>query len=346
MANGRPNAGGRSLISTDPPEHMKYRLLTQSWFMPKHLKTLTEQIGAIADKSVAKLRSRNKCDFVEDIALYYPLEVVMLILGVPETDLPFMLRLTQEVFAPLDPDSMPAGIDPSDPSAMALALKSTTEQLERYFSKITEDRRANPRNDIASIIANATIDGQPMSPADMLGYYAIIATAGHDTTSSSTSAAMYALATQPEMFRRVKADPTLIPKLVEEAIRWASPVKTFMRSPTERVEYGGRVFEPNDWLMLCYASANRDEAVFDHGERFDIDRPKSDHLAFGFGPHVCLGQHLARREMIMLFERLLPALKSVEIDGEPKMTESFFVSGLKSLPIRYELENAPVSAPV
>ena len=343
LTGGSPEIG-RSLVSVDPPEHMKLRLLTQSWFMPKNLKSLDEQIGILADKTVAKLRNRNRCDFVDDIALYYPLEVVMAILGVPEEDLPFMLRLTQEIFAPLDPDSMPEGVDANDPAAFGLAMKSTIEALQGYFQKITEDRRANPRNDIASVIANATIDGKPLSPSDTLGYYGIVATAGHDTTSTSTSAAMYALALQPETFARVKADPTLIPKLVEEAIRWATPVKTFMRSPVERVTLGDRVFEANDWIALCYASANRDESRFDHAEEFDIDRPLPEHLAFGFGPHVCLGQHLARREMIALFERLIPALKSVELDGEIEMTKSFFVNGLKHLPIRYELEETPVPA--
>lgn len=343
ITGGSPTIA-RSLISIDAPEHMKYRLLTQSWFMPKNLKTLDAEIVEIADRSIAKLMQRSNVDFVEDIALYYPLEVVMSILGVPQEDLPFMLRLTQEIFAPLDPDSMPKGVDPTDPAAFALAMKSTIDNLDAYFQTITTDRRANPRNDIATIIANAEINGAPLSSSDMIGYYGIIATAGHDTTSTSSSAAMLALTKQPELLRRLKADPTLIANFVEEAIRWATPVKTFMRSTTEEVDYGGRHFAPNDWLMLCYASANRDEAHIQNAEAFDIDRPRFDHVAFGYGPHVCLGQHLARRELITFFERLLPILKSVELDGEIEMTRSFFVNGLKRLPIRYELE--AIAAPV
>ncbi|MGE4323791.1 MAG: cytochrome P450 [Sphingobium sp.] len=342
LTGGKPNFG-RSLVNMDPPDHMKYRLLTQKYFMPKHIKTLDAQIAEIADRSAAKLLGRGSVDFVDDIALYYPLEVVMSILGVPQKDLPFMLRLTQEIFAPLDPDSMPEGVDPNDPAAFGKAMQSTIANLDAYFSGLTADRRTNPQNDIATILATAEINGAPMPDFDLLGYYVIIATAGHDTTSSTSSAAMYALATQPETFARVKADLSLIPRLVEEAIRWSTPVKTFMRSPVEDVEYKDMQFRKNDWLMLCYASANRDEDYFPDAELFDMDRTIKEHMAFGFGPHICLGQHLARREIIALFERLVPMLKSVSIDGDIEMTQSFFVNGLKHLPIRYELESEPAA---
>jgi cytochrome P450 len=342
LTGGKPNFG-RSLVNMDPPDHMKYRLLTQKYFMPKHLKTLDEQIGEIADRSAAKLVGRDTVEFVDDIALHYPLEVVMSILGVPQQDLPFMLRLTQEIFAPLDPDSMPEGVDATDPAAQGKAMQSTMSHLEQYFNRITADRRANPQNDIATILSTAEINGAPMPDFDLIGYYVIIATAGHDTTSSTSSAVMYALASQPETFARVKADLSLLPKLIEEAIRWSTPVKTFMRSPVEDVEYNGMTFRKDDWLMLCYASANRDEAYFPDADAFDMDRTIKEHMSFGYGPHMCLGQHLARREIIALFERLVPMLKSVSIDGDVEMTQSFFVNGLKHLPIRYELEDAPLS---
>ena len=342
MTGGSPNMG-RSLISMDPPDHMKYRLLTQSWFMPKNLKKIDGNIAEIADRTVEKMVRCSQLDFVVDVALHYPLEVVMSILGVPAEDFPFMLRLTQEIFAPLDPDSTPEGVDANDPAAFGMAMKATIDTLYDYFGKITIDRRALPRDDVASLIANATIDGEPMPVADMLAYYGIIATAGHDTTSTSSAAAMYALATQPNLFRRVKADPALIPRLVEEAIRWATPVKTFMRTTAAPLEFAGRQFEANDWLMLCYASGNRDEAKIQDADAFDIDRPRFEHIAFGYGPHMCLGQHLARRELVILFERLLRVLGSVELAGPTEMTRSFFVNGLKRLPIRYELEDVPAS---
>src|SRR4029078_13658460 len=169
------------------------------------------------------------------------------------------------------------------------------------------------------------------------GYYTIIATAGHDTTSSSTAGAMWALATVPGLLERVRADPALIPNLIEEAIRWTTPVRTFMRSASADTELRGRKIKAGDWLMLCYASGNRDEEVFPNPDTFDIDRAPNRQLAFGFGAHLCLGQHLARLEMRILYEELLPKLKSVRLNGDPRYVESYFVTGLKSLPIRFEL---------
>jgi cytochrome P450 len=338
LSGGKPYLA-RSLVQMDPPDHIKYRLMTQGWFAPKHLATLEARIGKLADAAVAKLDGLGgSCDFVEAIGLNYPLEIVMDIIGVPKEDLPFMLELTQEMFAPRDPDFAPEGVDVNDPAFIAAAMKATQDRIGAYFSKITEDRRRQPREDVATIVANAEIDGEPISDVDALGYYIILITAGHDTTSSSTAAAMYALASQPELFARVKADPCLIPALIQEAVRWGTPVKTFMRSLAEDAEFEGVPFRKDDWLMLCYASANRDELVLDNADRFDIDRPKFAHVAFGYGPHVCLGQNLAKLEMTMLFERLIPRLKSVSLSGEMELSQSFFVNGPKHLPIKFELE--------
>ncbi|MEZ6024465.1 MAG: cytochrome P450, partial [Hyphomonadaceae bacterium] len=159
----------------------------------------------------------------------------------------------------------------------------------------------------------------------------------HDTTSTTTSGAMWALATQPGLLERVRDDLSLVPALIEEAIRWTTPVKTFMRSASADTDLRGRTIRKGDWLMLCYASGNRDEEVFPNPACFDIDRTPNRQLAFGFGAHLCLGQHLARMEMRLLFEHLLPRLKSVSLDGAPRYTESWFVNGLKTLPIRFEL---------
>jgi len=204
-----------------------------------------------------------------------------------------------------------------------------------YFRGITEDRRRNPRDDLATVIANARIGGDYMPDHDATSYYMIVATAGHDTTSSSTAGAIWALAEDPEQFARVKANPELIPGLVDEAIRWMTPVKHFMRSATADTELSGRRITKGDWLMLCYASGNRDEEVFEHPDRFRSDRKPNRHVAFGYGAHLCLGQYLAKLEMRILFEELLPRLKSLSLGGEVKMTQAYFVSGPKKLPIRF-----------
>jgi hypothetical protein len=170
-----------------------------------------------------------------------------------------------------------------------------------------------------------------------MSYYMIVATAGHDTTSSSTAGAIWGLAENPEQLAKVKADPSLIPGLVDESIRWVTPVKTFMRTATEATEFAGRNLAKDDWMMLCYASGNRDEEVFDDPAAFQIERKPNKHLAFGYGAHLCLGQHLAKMEMRILWEEMLPRIKSLELNGQPKNSQATFVSGPKTMPIRFEM---------
>ncbi|SED52852.1 cytochrome P450 [Bradyrhizobium erythrophlei] len=333
---GGPNLV-RSLVQMDAPDHPKYRALTQGWFMPANLGKFEGRVREIARATVQRMLDRGgACDFVEDVALGYPLHVIMEILGVPEADEPRMLKLTQELFGPQDPDTarVREALSAEQVSAM---LQAIVADFSAYFRKITENRRQSPRDDLATVIANAKIGGDYMPEHDQTSYYMIVATAGHDTTSSSTAGAIWALARDPAEFAKVKANPELIPGLVDEAIRWMTPVKHFMRSATADTELGGRKIAKGDWLMLCYASGNRDEEVFEDPDRFRSDRKPNRHVAFGYGAHLCLGQYLAKLEMRILFEELLPHLKSLSLDGEVKMTQAYFVSGPKKLPIRFEV---------
>jgi cytochrome P450 len=261
----------------------------------------------------------------------------MLILGLPPEDEPRMLKLTQELFGNQDPDLTRGEGGLSDPTAAAQQLFEVFMDFSAYFGAVTADRRANPRDDVSTVIANATVDNEQISDFEAMSYYTIIAAAGHDTTSSSTAGAVWALCDHPDEFAKLKRDPSLIPGLVEEAIRWTTPVKHFMRSATEDTEVRGRAIAKGDWLMLCYLSANRDEDVFDEPTKFRVDRDPNRHVGFGYGPHLCLGQHMAKMEMRILFEEMLPRLKSIEFAGEPKLTASNFVSGPKTLPVRFEL---------
>ncbi|HWX59817.1 cytochrome P450 [Bradyrhizobium sp.] len=334
---GGPNLV-RSLVQMDAPDHPKYRALTQGWFMPGNLTKFEPRIREIARHTVEKMIAKGgACDFVADVALGYPLHVIMEILGVPEQDEPRMLRLTQELFGPHDPDKTRIR-EQLTAEQLAAMLQMVVNDFSTYFRVITEDRRRDPRDDLASVIANARINGDYLPEHDATSYYIIVATAGHDTTSSSTAGAIWALAENPEQFAMVKADPSLISGLVDEAIRWMTPVKNFMRSASADTELGGRDVKKGDWLMLCYASANRDEEVFEEPYRFRCDRKPNRHIAFGYGAHLCLGQYLAKLEMRILFEELLPRLKSIALDGEVKMTQAVFVNGPKRLPIRFELD--------
>ena len=338
MTGGSPHLL-RTLIHMDAPDHMKYRILTQAWFMPQNLKKLEDRIRVIARTAVDKMAAKGgECDFVNEVALHFPLRVIMTILGVPEEDEPRMLKLTQELFGAADPELS------RDPNAAATDSSTGREfdmgvinDFFAYFQALSAARRANPTDDLASLIANSRIDGQPISDFEAMSYYIIVATAGHDTTSSSTAGALWALAENPGEFAKLKADLSLIPGLVDESIRWTTPVKTFMRTVTADTELAGQPLKKDDWLMLCYASGNRDGAVFEDADSFRVDRKSNRHLAFGYGAHLCLGQHLAKMEMRILWEELIPRLKSVELAGTPAMSEAVFVNGPKRLPIRFEM---------
>lgn len=326
-----------TITNMDGETHRKYRGIAQSWFLPGNLAKREADIRAIARKFVDRmLATGGRCDFAKDIALYYPLHVILNILGLPEEDEHIILKLTQEIFSPQDPEitKTDASLTAED---RANFMYDRIREFQDYFQQLGEDRRANPRGDLASVIANAVIDGVPISPADEFGYYTNIATAGHDTTSSATGTAMWELAANPAEFAKVKADPSLIPGLVEEAIRMSVPIKSFMRTAGQDVEVNGHQFAKGDWIMLCYPSGNRDEAVFDAPEAFRVDRKPNKLVSFGYGAHFCLGQSLARMEMRILFEELLPRLKSVTLDGAPKRTVSWFISGPKTVPIRFEV---------
>jgi cytochrome P450 len=252
-------------------------------------------------------------------------------LGVPEQDEAELLRMTQVLFGAHDLDFGDSNLTPEQ------RLVQVVTELNTYFGAMAQDRRRNPRNDIATILANATIDGAPLDPMNLLSYFIIVATAGHDTTSATIAGGLKALMENPEQLQRLRNEPALMPKAVAEMLRWVAPVKHFVRTAVQDVEIGGQPIQTNDAVMLLFASACRDEAVFPDGDRFRIDREPNLHLAFGYGPHVCLGMHLARLEIAAFFQALLPRLRHIEPGGKAEYTESIFVSGLKRLPVRVEL---------
>ena len=327
----------KSLVQMDAPDHMKYRLLTQTWFMPKNLRILEDRIREIARETVEHMLSLgDECDFARDVALHYPLRVVMNILGVPREDEPRMLLLTQQLFGSTDPELNRDRAEITDPVAGLQMLNFVVADFENYFKELTANRRKNPQEDVATVLANSTVNGAPIPDRELNGYYIIVATAGHDTTSASTAGAMMELARNPALFERFRSADVDKAGLIEEAVRWTTPVQHFMRSAVEDTELNGQKIKAGDWMMLCYASGNRDEAVFADPFTFNPDRAPNTQIGFGFGGHVCLGQHLARMEMRILMEELLPRLASVELTGDPARVESVFVGGLKRLPIRFK----------
>ena len=321
----------KSLVQMDDPEHRLHRNLTADWFLPKNLAKLDSRLEELAQRSIDQMvAAGGEIDFASEIAMQYPLYVILAILGLPESDYPRMLRLTQELFGADDDEFR------RNPDALAGILE-TVADFTRYFDQLTEDRRAHPTDDLSSVIANGMIDGKPIGDKERLGYYTIAATAGHDTTSNAMAGGFKALIEHPDQLARLQNDMSLLPTAVDEIIRWTSPVKHFMRRATRDYDLRGVTVKEGQDVLISYWSANRDDDAFDDPFRFDIGRSPNKHLAFGFGVHYCLGAMLARMELKALLGALLPRLKKVELAGTPQLTRSAFVSGVKHLPIRYEL---------
>jgi cytochrome P450 len=319
-----------TLVHVDDPEHRSYRAVTADWFQAGSLARLEFRIAELARRTVDRMVDMGgACDFAADIAKPMPLEVILSILGLPESDYPRMLQLTQELFGGDDPE-LARGATPEDQMQVIYDFFS-------YFGALIDERRARPTDDLASVIANATLDGEPLGPFQMVSYYMIIATAGHDTTSYSMAGGLQALLENPDQLARLQARPDLVPTAVDEMIRWVSPVRHFLRNLVEPYELGGQRLEAGERVLLSYWSANRDEAVFDDPFRFDVGRQPNRHLAFGFGAHYCLGALLAKMEMRALFGELIPRLRWIEPAGPAELTRSIFVGGHKHLPVRYEI---------
>jgi cytochrome P450 len=320
----------RTLIHVDDPEHRDLRGVTSEWFLPKNLSKLDARLAELSKRYVDKMESLGgECDFAQDIAMHLPLNVILDILGLPESDYPRMLKLTQELFGSSD-EELRRGSSPED-------LIAVIQDFFAYFTKVTEERRLSPTDDLASAVANGKINGEELTMMQTISYYVIAATAGHDTTASAIAGGLQALIENPDQMEKLKKDPSLVSTAADEIIRWVTPVKHFMRTATEDYTISGVTIKKGESVLLAYPSANRDEEVFDKPNVFDISRSPNKHLAFGFGVHYCLGAMLARMEIKAILTELIPRLKSVELAGEPSLMKTLFVGGLKHLPIRYEM---------
>jgi cytochrome P450 len=322
--------GVSTLIHMDDPQHRAVRAIGADWFRPKAMRALKLRIDELAKRFVDQMVTAGpECDFVQEVAVNYPLYVIMSMLGLPESDFPRMLTYTQELFGNDDAEFQ-RGTSIEDQLGVLL-------EMFGYFNELTAARRANPTEDLASAIANATIDGEPLSDIDTVSYYLIIATAGHDTTSAVISGGLHALIDHPDQRERLRANMDLMPLATEEMIRWVTPVKEFMRTAREDTTIRNVHIAEGESVLLSYVSSNRDEEVFDDPFRFDVGRDPNRHNAFGYGVHFCLGAALARMEVNSFFAELIPRLQTIELTGDPQHTATIFVGGPKHLPIRYSL---------
>ncbi|EKF25211.1 cytochrome P450-terp [Mycolicibacterium hassiacum DSM 44199] len=322
--------GVRTLIHMDDPQHRDVRKIGADWFRPKAMRDLQIRVDELARIHVDKMAELGpECDFAQQVAVNFPLYVIMSLLGIPEADFGLMLKLTQELFGS-DDEEFKRGTSTEEQSASLL-------EMFEYFTALTASRRENPTDDLASAIANAKINGEPLSDIDTMSYDLIVAAAGHDTTSATISGGMLALIEHPDQHERLRADLGLMPLATEEMIRWVTPVKAFMRTAQRDTTVRGVPIAAGESVLLSYVSANRDEEVFDDPFRLDVSRDPNKHIAFGYGVHFCLGAALARMEINSFFTELLPRLRSVELAGDPEFVATTFVGGPKHLPIRYRL---------
>lgn len=332
--SGSPNPlrDMKTIISMDPPEHRDYRKVASGFFTPRGIEQLDEIVETSARALIDGLGTDGEVDIVERIAARHPLRVLATILGLDEEQEERLLVMTQELFGAEDPDLRREGEDHSAARA-ELGLEFYT-----MFNDIIGDRRACPRDDLASLLANAEVsEGCPLGDLETFGYYLIVFTAGHDTTRNALSGAFSAFMDHPDQLERLRRDPSLARSAVEEVVRWTSPVNYMKRTAVTDCELNGQRISAGDQLALFYCSANRDADVFDDPFTFDIGRQPNRHLGFGWAEHYCLGAHLARTSMRALLLQLAERVEMMEPAGPAAHTASNFVVGYKSLPVRYRI---------
>jgi cytochrome P450 len=314
----------RSMNNMDGADHRANRNITQEDFQKIPIAKLTADVDEIAAEFVERVVARTpECDFVATAAAWYPLRVIMTLFGIPPQQEGEMLDLTRRLFGAADDDVRKSAGGPKNPI-------ETIQAFFERFRPVIQERRLCPRDDIAGKIAAA-----PIPDFEALSYCVTIATAGHDTTSAAISGGLLALIRNPGEMAKLRANSELLDTAVDEMIRWTAPVKHFFRTATQEYVLRGRTIRQGDSLMLAFPSGSRDEDVFPEAGMFRVDREPNRHLALGSGPHVCLGQHLARLEMKRFFSHLLDRLDDIELAGEPAYVDGWFISGVKRLPIRY-----------
>jgi cytochrome P450 len=336
----REATGGRPymikpLNAMDAPEHQQMRSVVQQYFTPTKIKQLKSRIDQEANNSISTIREINSCcDFASQIAFEYPLRVIMPMLGIPKRDYQLLFRLTKQLFSPGDPDYKRINVDlKEDP---ARDMKEIHKEFHSYFSNLLNQKRKHPSTDLITEIAHAMPNNKYMDQDNAVHYCILLATAGHDTTSYSLSEAMYQISLNSSLLTSLSEDPEHVAsRLTEEAVRLAAPTRHFIRTANQDVTISGTKIHSGDSIILWFPSACRDEMIYPDPDILKIDRTyKVAQPAFGSGPHVCLGMHLARLELTCFLQEFGKQARSVDLIESPRYTESNFVGGIKSLPIR------------
>ena len=332
--NSSPLGKMRTIIEMDPPEHRDFRKVASGFFTKRNIQGLDEIVARSAREIVDSLGEEGECDFIDKVGQRHPLRVLATLLGIDEEDEERVLELTQQLFGGDDPDLQ------REAESREQAMAELGLEFYQLFDRIVQDRRANPRDDLASLLANAKMDGDFMGPVETFGYYLIVFTAGHDTTRNALSGGVEALIQHPDQFERLRKHPEHSKKAVEEVVRWTSPVNYMKRRVLSDQVIRGQKIPAGDDIVLFYASANRDEEVFENPFEFDIFRTPNRHLGFGTGEHFCLGAHVARMSARALLVELATRVEELTPTAPSTHIESSFVCGLKTLPVRYRIRPA------
>lgn len=324
-----------SMINMDDPRHARLRRIVSRAFTPKLLAEVTDQVAAAATSVVDGIAERGSCDFVTDVAALLPLRIICELMGIPPEEEQFIFDRSNVILGVTDPEYVG---DPDDDAAVITALLTAGQELATLVQALAEERMREPRADLTTALVTAEVEGDHLSAQELASFFILLVVAGNETTRNAIAHAMVALTEHPEQRDAWAADfDDLAPTAVEEIVRWATPVVHFRRTVTrDGVELGGQPLKAGDKVVLFYNSANRDEAVFDDAQRFDLRRTPNDHVGFGGpGPHFCLGSHLARREITVMFRELLGRLPDIHATGPPERLRSNFINGIKHLPVEF-----------
>ncbi|MEP7348637.1 MAG: cytochrome P450 [Sphingorhabdus sp.] len=316
---------GESVTTMDAPEHGHYRQLFQKAFMPKMISQWGEEIiPRMINDLIDAFDARGHAELVSEFTLHFPFHFIHELMALPIEDRDVFHKLAfGQIAITFDTEH---GMD-------------AVGKLKDYLTAVVHDRRANPRqDDFISMIATAEIDGERLPDNIVISFFRQLMNAGGDTSFNGFSSVLAALLTHPDQFEQVKRDRSLVPKAIEEGLRWNCPVPGISRTPTETVELGGVTINPGDAMMICLASANRDEKAFERTDQFDISRATRNHAAFGYGPHICIGQHLARLEMVNAMNTLLDRLPRLRADDRhpPPSVSGFSLRGPQALYVRFD----------
>jgi cytochrome P450 len=317
------------VVMIDPPKHGPMRRVANRRFTPRAVREQRLDIERIAVDVLADCPvGTNELDFVDKIAAPFPLAVIAWILGVPGDDWQHLFRWTNEVIGKEDPEYRHPG------ETAGQTAKRARGELHAYFKQLIDERRAKPRDDLVTQLLQGEIDGEPLTEHQLVSYCELLVEAGNETTRNAISGGLLAFAEHPDQWARLQQDPGVLTYAVDEILRWVSPISHFARVATEDAEIGGQTIRKGEQLALYFASANRDEDVFEDPFAFRIDRDPNPHLAFGFGEHFCMGAHVARAEIETIFRHLLARLESFEVIGTVERLSSITNGSLKHLPLR------------